>query len=286
MSQMKARLTRKKVRNVKARRDVKRSRARKLAQSLFARHDEFGAKCLIRKCKTENSRLFVEIHDQLVERRLDDVSFRPAPPPEKIQDRILDISYALTQIYLHRAYKLFVGSFQSLYSENTYLMALSIRGFFESVAGMGYLLKKLNSYNSKHISEQKFDAELKKLLFGTRSKEFLDEFGQEEFEAINIMKMLDEADKVFRGKVMENTIPKDKMLRTQYEWLCEFCHPNHNSGSLSFTLDQEIQRLIFNHASNDIKNSEKNIISNLGIASHAFLGIFDEVLEQIELLKM
>ncbi|KGR32627.1 hypothetical protein OA39_05015 [Vibrio campbellii] len=232
----------------------------------------------------KSSDRYLGIYDSLISRQVEVVDFC------KGQDvgspiRLHDYSLALTQVYLHRALSLYVGAFQALASNNIYLMTLSIRGYLESVAGMGFLYKKLDSHQQGNIDDEALDKFLIKLLFGTKDQKLLDEVGNDDFTAINVMSMLDEADKAFNSKIMNGDVPDKKMLRTVYEWLCEFCHPNYDSASLSFELDKEKQVLVFKHNQSEVNELEGKLIQDVFIASYALLTMYDQVVVIAKSLK-
>ncbi|MDO6501217.1 hypothetical protein [Photobacterium sanguinicancri] len=286
MSQVKAKITKRKVRNVKARRDVKKKRAKKLRDR---KNNHFGLMNFRELLGSINHPLqgreqYIEIHDELVARRVDILDFCESEPKGSLL-RLNNYSLALTQVYLHRAYSLYIGAFQALAGNNIYLMTLSIRGFLEAVAGMGYLMSRVNSFKNGNISAEDLDNSLMVLLLGTKDEKIIDQDGSEIYSAKNVMSMLDAADKVFNSKVMNNQVPDRKMLRTTYEWLCEFCHPNFNSASLSYRLDKENQTLVFNHQNTTVTERESELIQNVFIGSYALIHMHDQTVVIADSLK-
>ncbi|WP_152604740.1 hypothetical protein [Vibrio campbellii] len=286
MSQIKTKKVGNKVINVKTRRDQKRKRAKNMLRYRNKESDRSSFRQLLRATDYtwKSSDRYLGIYDSLISRQVEVVDFC------KGQDvgspiRLHDYSLALTQVYLHRALSLYVGAFQALASNNIYLMTLSIRGYLESVAGMGFLYKKLDSHQQGNIDDEALDKFLIKLLFGTKDQKLLDEVGNDDFTAINVMSMLDEADKAFNSKIMNGDVPDKKMLRTVYEWLCEFCHPNYDSASLSFELDKEKQVLVFKHNQSEVNELEGKLIQDVFIASYALLTMYDQVVVIAKSLK-
>ncbi|MCS0449271.1 hypothetical protein [Vibrio diabolicus] len=270
---------------MKARRDIKGKRAKKLERYQAKRNGSIEFNSLLSESKFTLTyrQSYIAFHEQLLSRQVESLPFSKGGGKDPTK-RVHEYSLVLTQIYLHRAYNLYIGSFQALASNNVHLMALSIRGYLETVAAVGYLLKRLKSFQQGSISEDSLSDNLFKLLLGNKDKQLQEEI-DDNFSAINVMSMLDEADKAFNSQIMEGNVPDKKMLRKIYESLCEFCHPNYDSASLSFQLDTDKGHLRFNHDFSEVLEHEGKIIEDLLIASFAFIKMFDKVVEIASSLK-
>lgn len=284
MTLIKAKISKKKISNIKARRDVKRKRALNMYSFYLKspnRTKDFQQLLNNIDISIEDKKECIQIHQELINRNVDTIKLREL---EKFgsKERLHDFSLALIQVYLHRTISLYEGSFQSLANNNTYLMSLSVRGLFETTAAIGFLYSRVNSYKESNISAVELDDILMKLLLGTRDKGILEDNPSELYQANNVMKMLDYADKMFSSKIMKSDLIEPKMLRVSYEYLCEFCHPNFHSGSLAYELDKENQQLIFNHARQKLIKKEVNLTNYVFIGISSFIQMCDQIEEIVD----
>ncbi|EMK3674115.1 hypothetical protein V8132_004410 [Vibrio parahaemolyticus] len=290
MSSSKSKITKRKISNVKARRDVKNKRALKMqnfwSRSSLSADSVETLKVLLSKSELSSKKKndLIELYEDLSALQVDYLKVRNHEDLGSI-NRIYDFSNALIQVYLHRVTNLFEGAVQSLYTKNVYLMALSIRGLFESTAALGFLFSRIDSFKNNNISSIDLDNALMTLLLGTKDKQLLLQEGSGAYEAKNVMKLLDYADKAFSSKVMDNKLPEKNMLRVSYEWLCEFCHPNFHSGALAFQLDKDNGVMKFNHQKSSLIARELVIIEQLFIPTFAFLSMHEKTKHLLSTLE-
>lgn len=189
--------------------------------------------------------------------------------------RIREYSLVLRQVLLHRAVKLFDGSYEALINDNGYSMALSIRAHFETTAAIGYLHNRLISLQQGSLDNETVDRDIMTQLMGTRDKEILkkDERGQ---EAKQILKMLEYADRTVSKHIMQGSTKEHAFLMGSYEHLCEFSHPNFHSNIMAYTLNKDNNECIFLH-SEQIQKKFANLINYLLISNPIFVDLYDRI---------
>ena len=192
--------------------------------------------------------------------------------------RIHDYALVLRQALLHRAIKLFEGSVYALIQDNGYLLALSVRGHFETTAALGFLHNRLTSLRQGNLTPYAVDKDICKQVMGTRDEKLLDSAGQErEFiEAKQVLNMLEYADKSVSKHVLGETAKKHTILMDIYKWLCEFSHPNFLSNILAFTLDKNKREFHFSYDRN-LSILEASLIHNLLVSSPIFEDLYDRI---------
>lgn len=190
--------------------------------------------------------------------------------------RIRELSLALRQMLLHRAIMLVRAAGLSVAHQNGYSLALSVRAHFETTAALGYLHYRLGSFKAGNSCPTVMDKDLRVLLLGSRDEGILAIEGADGFEAKQILKMLEYADKSVSRSLMGGTANEHKMLMDIYKWLCEFCHPNFHSNKLAFTLNRERGGFVFRHDGN-LEHDEANILGNLLISGPLFVHLYDEI---------
>ncbi len=121
------------------------------------------------------------------------------------------------QLTLRRSLILLTGCIESVRSNNPLSAVLNVRAHYEVTGAIGYLSSKLKKYYAKEVGDEEIIEILSRLNLGRKKEEL-----KKPFESINVLSMIDEADKIFMKKSGEKT----KILRDSYEWLSEFCHPN------------------------------------------------------------
>jgi hypothetical protein len=189
--------------------------------------------------------------------------------------RIRELALVLRQTFLHRAIELTKAAGFSLAHENGYALALSVRAHFETTAALGYLHYRLNSMRAGNISPEAMDKDITVLLLGSRDDGILAIEGAEEFEAKQILTMLEYADKSVSRSVLGGKA-SERMLTDIYKWLCEFCHPNFHSNKLAFNLKRDQMAFEFRHG-DKLEEVEANIIGNLLISAPIFVHLYDEI---------
>jgi hypothetical protein len=160
--------------------------------------------------------------------------------------------------------------------ENGYALALSVRAHFETTAVLGFLHHRLTSLKAGNISAEVMHHDLLVQLLGSRDKDILATQGAEPFAAKQILSMLENADKAVSKHILGGTSKQHTLLKSSYEWLCEFCHPNFHSNKLAFRLNREQSSFEFRHGS-PLDNVEANIVNYLLISGPVFVHLYDEL---------
>ena len=124
-------------------------------------------------------------------------------------------------------------------------MVLSVRGHFETTAALGYLHYKLNSLSKGNLVAEAVGRDISIQLLGSRDKDLLESAGEDAVEAKQILTMLEYADKSVSKHFLQGTAREHAILTESYEYLCEFCHPNYHSNSISFELNKEEKKFDF-----------------------------------------
>lgn len=191
-------------------------------------------------------------------------------------DRINKLSLAVRQCLLHRAFKLYESALLAVEMENAYSLALSVRGHYETTAVLGYLHNRLHSYRNNTITAETMDKDIGVLLLGSRDEHILALAEEEDFEAKQILNLLEYADKSVSKHIMGGSNSKHKMLTEIYKWLCEFCHPNYHSMKAAMFIDHERRMFIFKH-SLPLAPEEESIFNNLYISNPIFIELYDQI---------
>jgi hypothetical protein len=148
---------------------------------------------------------------------------------------------------------------------------LNTRAHFEVTGALGYVLNLLGKYYDASKDKEEVQLHLNKLILGRRFGDL-----KKPFESINVLNLIDEADKVF------NRMAKDKvnMLRDAYEWLSEFCHPN--SYGLIFKARKKVDRVISFSDVRKLSSDEFANIEYLRLSMPLFFNYYDQILRMIK----
>lgn len=217
----------------------------------------------------------VTSYNELTSRIIKSIS---ANPQGELGDsrRIREYSLVLCQVLLHRAIKLFSGSFIALLDDNVYSMVLSVRGYYETTAALGYLHYRLSSLSEGNIDAEVVDRDISIQFLGSREKELLEFAGEDALEAKQIMTMLEYADRSVSKHLLQGTAKEHILLTDSYKYLCEFCHPNFHSNTIAFELNKEEKEFYFMH-NKSIRNQEFKLIDYLLAGNPIFVELFDTV---------
>ncbi|MBT6225179.1 MAG: hypothetical protein HOI47_00835 [Candidatus Scalindua sp.] len=218
---------------------------------------------------------FEEAYNELTSRIEESVS---AVPHSEWEDprRTRDYSLVLRQVLLHRTVKLFSGSLLALLDDNIYSMVLSVRGHFETTAALGYLHYKLNSLSKGNLVAEAVGRDISIQLLGSRDKDLLESAGEDAVEAKQILTMLEYADKSVSKHFLQGTAREHAILTESYEYLCEFCHPNYHSNSISFELNKEEKKFDFMY-NKSVRDREFRLIEYLLVSNEIFVELYDMV---------
>lgn len=190
--------------------------------------------------------------------------------------RIREYSLVLRQVLLHRAIKLFSGSLSALLDDNAYSMVLSIRGHFETTAALGYLHNRLNSLSEGNLKAEVVDSDICTQLLGSREEGLLESVGQDAIVAINVLDMLEYADRSVSKHIIQDAVKEHVILTDSYKFLCEFSHPNFHSNMVAFELKKEENKFYFMHNKNMVDRDFK-LIDYLVISNPLFVELFDRI---------
>lgn len=203
-------------------------------------------------------------------------SLRPFPEGDYgASTRIRANGLIYRQVLLHRSIRLFEGSLSAAVDENAYSMALSIRGHFETTASIGYFHNRLLSMKRGDINPETLDQDLCIQLLGSRHERL-----PQAPDPKNILSLLEYADKSVNISVIgiDETPKRYEILKSSYEFLCEFCHPNISSNSVAIEIDKSIPEFKFRHGQS-MRNEEFNIAGYLLLSAPIFVTLFDQVLD-------
>lgn len=181
---------------------------------------------------------------------------------------------------LQRSRFLFTGLIDCLNRPNLTLSFLAVRSHFETTGSVAYYYSHLQQFYGGKIDFNKMDNILRRLSIGCKNFPVEEKKDPSWVDAINVLTLIDEADKLF------NEMAKEKMnvFRGSYDFLSEFCHPN----LFGLTIHAEIINsrnptwVVF-HKSPLLKKKEySTLISHLMISSHFFFPIYDKAFSIIK----
>jgi hypothetical protein len=192
-------------------------------------------------------------------------------------ERIRDYAPVVRQLLLHRAIKLTKGAGESVLNNNGYVLALSVRAHFETMAAIGYLNHRLKSLREGNITPEEVCDGILTQLFGTRDKKLLrwadtGGFRKDGYKAIQVLTMLDCADKLERLDKFERKLT----LRQIYESLSEFCHPNFHSNELVFDPTIKKGSVIFRNE-DVLLDKELAPLNGLSVSTIALIEFYDGI---------
>ncbi len=185
--------------------------------------------------------------------------------------RIRAYAIMYRQILLHRAISMFEGSLNAAVEENAYVLALSVRGAFETTAALGYLHNRLASLAEGNLDAEKIDEDIMSQFLGTRDSTL-----SEEMPPKQILSMLEYADVSVSRSVLGGTAREHQILRESYDFLCEFAHPNFHSNKVAYDLDKANKRLILRHGK-EMAPEVFSIVSYLLLASPLHVKLHDAI---------
>jgi hypothetical protein len=172
---------------------------------------------------------------------------------------------------LHRATRLFKGAMHLVGDANVDGMALCVRAHLETVGALGYLHKRLMSYFRKTIPLSDFHRDVFNQTVGCKHASLA-----KAPDPKNIMTQLDCADEVIDKELLvKHGFSPRKLLRDDYEYLSEFCHPNFHSNSVAFELNRAKDRFLFRY-SGPVRETEFSLIGYLNVSNPFFIWLFDE----------
>lgn len=176
---------------------------------------------------------------------------------------------ALLQNLLKRSWYLLRGFILSFNDSNAIMAYLATRSHYETTGAIACILKWLQKLYDDKCTYEDLDKTFRKLFLGGRV------FPDKKFsapESINALSLIDDVDSLYKqmGGVLK------KPFRESYEFLSEFCHPNH----LGITQGSEVimpQGIIEFQYPPKIGNSDAiELLSNLTVSLSIFMLIFNK----------
>jgi hypothetical protein len=176
-----------------------------------------------------------EFHAAILKERVDFIEYGK---PEELSDkkRAKLNCDLLKQVLIHRADRLITATGQMLPAKNLYGMALTARGYIETVAMLGYFAKRLLALSKGNIDFARFELDIANGLMGAKHNLF-----DKANAPVNILTCVENADKHLDAEFFGK---KTKMMEDLYTWLSEFAHPNFCSNRTAFNLDKATGRMI------------------------------------------
>ena len=155
---------------------------------------------------------------------------------------------------------------------NIYAMTICIRGHYEATASMGHSYRRIVSLLEGNIDLDAFRNKLFAQMMGSRE---IDKAPQ----PINVMNMIEEADRIINKHVFDGE--KKNVISSEYNFLCEFAHPNFHSHNLAMRIDREKNILAFRHVETP-RDEEFNLIGHIDISNRLFVELFDRFGECVD----
>jgi len=178
------------------------------------------------------------------------------------------------QMALYRSYLLSCGVIDSVNNNNQLTIAINVRAHFEMTGAIAHLMRKMMSYYSNSIEYSELHDVIARLSLGIKGQE-RETWGAP--EPINVMSMIDAADKLF-GKLKGS---KETMFRSSYDTLSEYCHPN--SFGLQISCDfSEVDIARFKPLTDNPYNINLHFLSSFMVTSTAFQIFYQSVRDYIE----
>ncbi|MFH1616199.1 MAG: hypothetical protein ABIG61_14075 [Planctomycetota bacterium] len=177
---------------------------------------------------------------------------------------------------LFRAISVIEGAIESLNNKNILSMVLCIRAHYETTGAIGFFLSRLTDYYAKRILFKEVNQVIYGLTTGSRDKYLC-----KAPEAKNILTLIDAADKFLKREIIKNLSDEKKMLRENYDFLSEFCHPNFHSHTLGAEFNVEEKTVRFLRKSK-ILEREFGLFGYLAISGPIFLLFFDRIYNLIK----
>ena len=185
---------------------------------------------------------------------------------------------------LQKSRDLFRGFIDCINLKNFSLLFLSTRAHLEITGSIAYFLRYLISYYDSKIKFEEIIDLLSRLFEGTKSKllEGTKKYPVS-YQAINVLTMLNGADKLFREKKVklnENVIKiygifGTEPIRCVYELISEFCHPNFPGFIFSVETNEE-NKLIFRDKLIIDENSLGMALKSIDFSLSFFFSVYDD----------
>jgi hypothetical protein len=178
----------------------------------------------------------------------------------------------LKQVLIHRADKLIIATGQMLPAKNIYGMALTARGYIETVAVLGYFAKRLSALAKGNIDFERFELDIANGLMGAKHNLF-----DKANAPVNILTCVENADKHLDAELFQE---KKKVLEELYTWLSEFAHPNFCSNKTAFKLDKATGRMMLRD-SDVIGEDHFQMIATVEMSAGLFVFLLEDFTKRV-----
>jgi len=216
----------------------------------------------------------IQSYDELVALKVESLRY-PYNKNMYALERLRRNCTVVSQALLHRAILLFEGAISALSDKNVYSLALCMRAHYETTAVLGRLYRRLSSYLNKHISVHDFANDIYVQMVGCRHQSL-----HKAPDPENVMNQLDDADKILDKELLGQ---KKGILRDNYEFLCEFAHPNFHSNSVAFAIDKPKESIIFRY--DRVLTKKEFLIGYIATSTDVFIWFFDKFKGNVERIK-
>lgn len=170
------------------------------------------------------------------------------------------------QNILFRSKALINGWVNLIDSQNVLCVALITRAHYETTGLLALYLKKLKSLYNGNISINDFEESYLKLSLGIKMETSLDNPP----EPYSVMKLIDAVDEIL----------KNKNFRESYDFLSEFCHPNHHGIMMgSNILSGPLVKFTDKY---EISQKDFCILGYLYLSVILFITLYDEAKDLLE----
>lgn len=167
---------------------------------------------------------------------------------------------------LSRSHDLLEDSIDMINKRKFISLAVLSRAHLETTASAGYFLNHLKKYYAGEIDYNTIAEVVYKLKFGSKQND-----DGLEIDPINVMNMVDAADKVLKGYGLEA-----KAIRYNYNIACEITHPNYRGISYKTDYIASEARTIFLNNEDSFQKKSRTILCQLHISGGAFLLFYRE----------
>ena len=149
--------------------------------------------------------------------------------------------------------------------QNSYGLALLIRGHIEATAALGYLCNRIQAFLDGNIDFEAVIWNIAQTMMGAKHELFTSAP-----DPINVMTLIEKTDHY----VSKQGLGPKGMVVDCYAWLSEFAHPNFNSNDGGIRLAGS--GFEFRHGE-QISESELNLLGYLDISALLFPTLFDDL---------
>lgn len=177
---------------------------------------------------------------------------------------------------LERSNDLLHDSIEAHRGNRTLLLYLTVRAHYETTANLCFFLKNLRQFYQQEIDDNKINEVIKKLSVGGRDKP--EWHGILEVpDPISIMSAIDSVD-----DLLKKAGTTEKIIRSSYDFISEFCHPNFFGAAYKTKVDLESGTVTFLTDSESFKIYSQSARLKLLISCNVFLTFYKEAFSVLE----